>query len=272
MVVKINLLFNKKKQIPNMPKCKNGHGTYKGTEPSPKGLGYCAKHEKVNSKKFGLNGYVWIVKQTKKGIKRWIPLPSSKPQKRKIKDLPLNIRLIIGYHYDRPENPKKHTTKLTKKQIHDLIKQKIVWQIANSAIHEVGITQYKKGNNEYSVYPYFTPKNISKIQVQEPPKHNPTFWEKLTQKYKSKIYHPDYVVIVDLKNIQLKQNTWNTCPTIPINDAFLYSLKLTLNHHFYAANGWISDLKEGSSMEIVQIEWLNLAENPDYRKFDIGWW
>ena len=40
-----------------MPKCKNADtGTYKGTEPSPKGLGYCARGEKVGKKKKGLDG------------------------------------------------------------------------------------------------------------------------------------------------------------------------------------------------------------------------
>lgn len=33
-----------------MPKCKNDNKrTYKGTEPSPKGLGYCAHAEKINT-------------------------------------------------------------------------------------------------------------------------------------------------------------------------------------------------------------------------------
>ena len=37
-----------------MPKCKNADtGTYKGTEPSPKGLGYCARGEKVGKKEKG---------------------------------------------------------------------------------------------------------------------------------------------------------------------------------------------------------------------------
>lgn len=30
-----------------MPSCKNGKGSYKGTEPSPKGRGFCAKHERI---------------------------------------------------------------------------------------------------------------------------------------------------------------------------------------------------------------------------------
>ena len=35
-----------------MPPCKNDKSrTYKGTEPSPKGIGYCAHTETINSKK-----------------------------------------------------------------------------------------------------------------------------------------------------------------------------------------------------------------------------
>ena len=49
-----------------MPKCKNSDtGTYKGTEPSPKGLGYCAKGEKINKKMKGNDGNMWIINETK---------------------------------------------------------------------------------------------------------------------------------------------------------------------------------------------------------------
>ena len=55
-----------------MPKCKNDSTRYyKGTEPSPKGLGYCAHAEKVNSSKKGKDGNKWVIKETKKGVKRW---------------------------------------------------------------------------------------------------------------------------------------------------------------------------------------------------------
>ena len=58
-----------------MPRCKNANtGTYKGTEPSPKGLGYCARGEKIGKKKKGLDGNMWIVKETKKGIARWVKI------------------------------------------------------------------------------------------------------------------------------------------------------------------------------------------------------
>ena len=37
-----------------MPKCKNNPSrSYKGTEPSPKGLGYCASGEKIGKKRKG---------------------------------------------------------------------------------------------------------------------------------------------------------------------------------------------------------------------------
>ena len=55
-----------------MPKCKNDPTrNYKGTEPSPKGLGYCAHAEKLKSTKKGKDGNTWIVVQTGNKIKRW---------------------------------------------------------------------------------------------------------------------------------------------------------------------------------------------------------
>ena len=56
-----------------MPKCLNNpKKSYKGTEPSPKGLGYCAGGMKVGEKKKGKDGNMWSVKQVKNGSKRWI--------------------------------------------------------------------------------------------------------------------------------------------------------------------------------------------------------
>lgn len=55
-----------------MPYCKNNpKRSYKGTEPSPKGLGYCASGEKIGSKKKGRDGNMWIVKKISSGSKRW---------------------------------------------------------------------------------------------------------------------------------------------------------------------------------------------------------
>ena len=56
-----------------MPLClKNSKSSYKGNEPSPKGLGYCAHCEEIGSLCVGLDGNEWIVAKNKKNIKRWI--------------------------------------------------------------------------------------------------------------------------------------------------------------------------------------------------------
>jgi hypothetical protein len=60
-----------------MPKCKNDQSrSYKGTEPSPKGLGFCAHAEKEDKKMKGNDGNQWIIKKVKNGSKRWIKFTS----------------------------------------------------------------------------------------------------------------------------------------------------------------------------------------------------
>ena len=69
-----------------MPKCKNDpKRTYKGTEPSPKGLGHCAHTEKVGKKMKGKDGNQWIITQTKKGVKRWSKINGTKKEIKSIK-------------------------------------------------------------------------------------------------------------------------------------------------------------------------------------------
>jgi hypothetical protein len=56
-----------------MPICKNDpKKSYKGTEPSPKGLGYCAHAEKLATIKKGLDGNQWKIESTAQGVKRWV--------------------------------------------------------------------------------------------------------------------------------------------------------------------------------------------------------
>jgi hypothetical protein len=56
-----------------MPLCINDpKKSYKGNEPSPKGLGYCGHCEKVGIIKKGLDGNLWIIINTKKNSKKWI--------------------------------------------------------------------------------------------------------------------------------------------------------------------------------------------------------
>lgn len=59
-------------------KCKNDSSkTYKGNEPSPKGLGYCAHAEKNKSIRVGKDGNKWIIKEVSNGSKRWVKLSST---------------------------------------------------------------------------------------------------------------------------------------------------------------------------------------------------
>jgi hypothetical protein len=55
-----------------MPRCKNDPvKSYKGDEPSPKGLGYCAHAEPVLASKTGRDGRPYEVRLNKNGVKSW---------------------------------------------------------------------------------------------------------------------------------------------------------------------------------------------------------
>lgn len=65
-----------------MPKCKNDKTkSYKGTEPSPKGIGYCAAKILVGTKKRGLDNNMWIIQETKTGTKRWVKMTNTSGSK-----------------------------------------------------------------------------------------------------------------------------------------------------------------------------------------------
>lgn len=69
-----------------MPTCKNDPSKkYKGTEPSPKGMGWCAHGEKEGKVRKGKDGNQWIVKKVKNGSKRWIKKDTSKKLSNKSK-------------------------------------------------------------------------------------------------------------------------------------------------------------------------------------------
>ena len=78
-----------------MPKCKNDNNKYyRGIEPSPKGIGYCAHACKLGQIKKGKNGKKWIVKATKNKIKRWVQI---KNKLIKIQILLIQINLLINF-------------------------------------------------------------------------------------------------------------------------------------------------------------------------------
>ena len=62
-----------------MPKCKNDPTrSYKGIEPSPKGLGYCSHGMTEGDKKKGKDGNLWIIKKIKNGSLRWFKIYNKK--------------------------------------------------------------------------------------------------------------------------------------------------------------------------------------------------
>lgn len=64
-----------------MPTCKNNPNRYyKGTEPSPKGRGYCASGETIGTRKKGTDGSMWIVKASG-NTQRWVRQGSAPPSK-----------------------------------------------------------------------------------------------------------------------------------------------------------------------------------------------
>ena len=100
--------------------CKNDPmKTYKGNEPSPKGLGWCAHAESKNTIKSGKDGNKWIISLTKNGTKRWIKYNLSKQTQKKpyqktqqvdhkisYKDMKLEVT-FIPYTIKNDDAPKK---------------------------------------------------------------------------------------------------------------------------------------------------------------------
>ena len=58
----------------------------KETEPSPKGLGYCAHGMKEGDKKKGKDGKMWIIKKVKNGSLRWQKIIDKKSKNKKTKN------------------------------------------------------------------------------------------------------------------------------------------------------------------------------------------
>ena len=89
-----------------MPTCKNDPSKkYKGTEPSPKGMGWCAHGEKEGKVRKGKDGNQWIVKKVKNGSKRWI---KNKVIKKVTKKLTVNKlkKKSIKYAINHKNDPK----------------------------------------------------------------------------------------------------------------------------------------------------------------------
>ena len=114
-------------------KCKNYDGSekvgyYKGNEPSPKGLGYCAKYEVEGTQTFGKDGNLWqiingkwvkvskTIKSSNKSAKKSI----NKSKKTTSKSKKLNCKLKINkskkeWKSKKSESKSNKTTRKSKK-------------------------------------------------------------------------------------------------------------------------------------------------------------
>ena len=115
-----------------MPFCKNDpKRKYKGDEPSPKGLGWCAHGEKEGKVRKGLDGNKWVVKKVSSGSLRWVKQSNNKsnikqfsiknnkidlnPNKQlKYSDLIFHITFIPYFIYDGNKTIRFGNNKLTK--------------------------------------------------------------------------------------------------------------------------------------------------------------
>ena len=148
-----------------MPKCKNSStGTYKGTEPSPKGRGYCAKGEKLNKKMKGTDGNMWIISETKTGVKRWVKFTNSKlnstktskkiyktkQQKTKIKG-PKNIvsNTLLKYHKKAVAKKSKTKSKTKSYSISEKLKK-----MSNVEVRKYlnSLPRYVENSTNYSLW------------------------------------------------------------------------------------------------------------------------
>lgn len=104
-----------------MPTCKNDcKRYYRGHEPSPKGLGFCAHAEKINKRRKGRNGKMWIVRKTKRNVRRWVPVKTVRKQKSKVKGgmfPPAQGRAYMEAQY-------KHMKPLTPRQNPEIVQLK----------------------------------------------------------------------------------------------------------------------------------------------------
>lgn len=108
-----------------MPNCKNNSKkTYKGDEPSPKGLGFCASAEKEGTEMKGKDGNMWIKKNGK-----WIKKNSKENYYKKLFDklykwwLPLSQGNIIVIYKDGNNKLIKSAMKTRQAQSKDIIEK-----------------------------------------------------------------------------------------------------------------------------------------------------
>lgn len=197
-----------------MPKCKNNPlRFYKGTEPSPKGKGFCASGAKVGMRKRGTDGHMWSVKKIGKS-QRWIKcstIKSMQPKKKKtfVKKPSTNdtIRVVIQF---KPFDPYQELALSPPKLVAFLKSQ---WIIRNfNDILSMGIAiENKQGRHCYDKTIRFTRQGIS-----------------------AHVKKGTISMVVYGKLVEFLNKGKDTLLPIHDKSSLAKSLKETLNHSIYA--------------------------------------
>jgi hypothetical protein len=133
--------------------CKNDPKKfYKGDEPSPKGLGYCAHAESIGKVRKGKDGNMWKVETTSKGVKRWVVQIKKQKQEKNIKNFK-KYYIHSGYDGNLGYTPIDYLVIIDKKKA-------IVYQTPKNFYSEI----IKDNNKDFFIYSskiyesYFTKK------------------------------------------------------------------------------------------------------------------
>ena len=189
---------------------------------------------------------------------------------------PTSFRFVIGYYRGDPDNdPDDKRPAATKKSLEALLRKPATWTRFHNIFHNQPI--YDSDNKHYPFrLGLIKPPHITKIKLLSAPTHNPTFWEKVTQKHAGWIYHPDLVAVVDVKNIPLIKV--GAKPQRPMDGSFGDWVVAHHMHSTLSGNEWYDRMIKSPTTRQTEIKkkpfhgsihLLQMGERimPNYRNF-----
>jgi len=227
-----------------MLKCKNDPTRkYKGTEPSPKGLGYCAHSDKVGKERKGKDGNKWIVKEIKNGSKRWMKVKNNDKKEVKSKNISNKTKNIDCSKFRRYELR-------VKSLFSKYIKIKTLEGLKGSKNHIYKIIDY----NTFEEVETKIPKGYKSVKV--------------NKKWMKEFHCDNKKELIDKNNIlfkKIKSNTkgftkylthWNGgrpyLVYIKKNEVYIY--KQDNKQYYYKESDWSKKDKENSWMYIKLVK------------------
>lgn len=201
--------------------------------------------------------------------------------------------MVIGYFKEEEyANDDDDRPFASKKALEKIIRTQKVWDTFNELVDDTVFGRMSaRSIDAYSLrLGKIRSKNVKSVKVMKI-KHNPTGWEKFIKKHNSWWYSPDWVIVVDLKNV----------PTIPVTKekAIEYMKRLTVvmkdnidqcffdnilhafNHQSLSGPGWINNTwncrtkrckqKEPFKGDLSLLQCGPISTTiPDYRKFHVS--